>query len=98
MAISSEVKRRSRAVTTGLEQTPNRSYLRGFGLTHEDPRKPLLRVASTWNTVTPCNTHILLSEGVAARGWRPEIGEVGVVEVERMGESGGETLWSQAKA
>jgi len=83
MTISREVKRRSWAVTTGLERTPNRSYLRGFGLTHEDPRKLLVRVASTWNTVIPCNTHILLSEGAATRGWRPEIGEIGVVEIEK---------------
>ena len=51
-------KIRSRAVTEGYERTPHRAFLRAVGLTDEDWEKPIFGVASTHNTVTPCNMHL----------------------------------------
>lgn len=58
MMTGSGGRRRSPAVTEGLERTPNRAFLRGVGFTDEDLQKPLVGIASTWNTVTPCNMHL----------------------------------------
>ena len=49
---------RSQLVTDGFERTPNRAFLRAVGMTDEDFGKPLIGVASSWNTVTPCNMHL----------------------------------------
>ncbi len=49
---------RSQLVTDGFERTPNRAFLRAVGMTDEDFGKPLIGIASSWNTVTPCNMHL----------------------------------------
>jgi dihydroxy-acid dehydratase len=46
---------RSRAVTHGVERTPNRSMLRAVGFKDEDFEKPIIGVANGYSTVTPCN-------------------------------------------
>jgi dihydroxy-acid dehydratase len=65
--------RPSKAVTSGYERAPNRAFLRAVGMTDEDFEKPIIGVASSWNTVTPCNMHLnSLAEaaraGVAGKG------------------------------
>ena len=65
--------RPSKAVTSGYERAPNRAFLRAVGMTDEDFQKPIIGVASSWNTVTPCNMHLnSLAEaaraGVAGKG------------------------------
>jgi dihydroxy-acid dehydratase len=46
---------RSRAITAGIERTPNRSMLRAVGFADEDFRKPIVGVANGYSTITPCN-------------------------------------------
>jgi dihydroxy-acid dehydratase len=46
---------RSRAVTAGIERTPNRSMLRAIGFSDGDFEKPIVAVANGYSTITPCN-------------------------------------------
>ncbi|MGH9682963.1 MAG: dihydroxy-acid dehydratase [Candidatus Acidiferrales bacterium] len=46
---------RSRAITEGIERTPNRAMLRAVGFRDQDFEKPILGVASAYSTITPCN-------------------------------------------
>ena len=47
--------RRSRAITEGIERTPNRSMLRAVGFGDDDFSKPIIGVANGFSTITPCN-------------------------------------------
>src|ERR1044071_6501131 len=47
--------RRSRAVTEGLQRSPNRAMLRAVGFGDDDFTKPIIGVANGYSTVTPCN-------------------------------------------
>lgn len=53
-----KIKTHSWAVTEGFARSGHRAFLRAVGLTDEDWTKPMLGVASTHNTVTPCNMHL----------------------------------------
>lgn len=46
---------RSRAITQGVERSPNRAMLRAVGFGDRDFDKPIVGVASAYSTVTPCN-------------------------------------------
>ena len=46
---------KSKAVTQGIERTPNRAMLRATGFSDEDFEKPIVGVASAYSTITPCN-------------------------------------------
>ena len=46
---------RSRAITHGVERTPNRAMLRAVGFTDADFAKPIIGVANGYSTLTPCN-------------------------------------------
>jgi dihydroxy-acid dehydratase len=46
---------RSRAITRGVERTPNRAMLRAVGFGDEDFEKPIIGVANGYSTITPCN-------------------------------------------
>ncbi|MBA3356723.1 MAG: dihydroxy-acid dehydratase [Pyrinomonadaceae bacterium] len=46
---------RSRAITAGVERTPNRAMLRAVGFRDEDFVKPIVGVANAYSTITPCN-------------------------------------------
>jgi dihydroxy-acid dehydratase len=50
--------RRSRAVTQGLHRSPNRALLRAVGFADQDFEKPIIGVADTHSTITPCNMGI----------------------------------------
>src|SRR5690625_4029203 len=45
-------------VFDGPVRAPNRAMLRAVGFTDDDFKKPMIRIASTWSKVTPCNVHI----------------------------------------
>jgi dihydroxy-acid dehydratase len=47
--------KRSRAITGGVERTPNRAMLRAVGFRDEDFEKPIIGVANGYSTITPCN-------------------------------------------
>jgi dihydroxy-acid dehydratase len=46
---------RSRAITHGVERTPNRAMLRAVGFDDRDFQKPIIAVANGYSTITPCN-------------------------------------------
>jgi dihydroxy-acid dehydratase len=48
-------KRRSSAITEGVERTPNRAMLRAVGFGDDDFTKPIVGIANGYSTITPCN-------------------------------------------
>lgn len=50
--------RRSRAITEGVQRSPNRAMLRAVGFQDHDFTKPIVGVASAHSTITPCNMGI----------------------------------------
>ena len=59
---------KSRAITGGIERTPNRAMLRAVGFKDGDFEKPIIAVANGYSTVTPCNAGLnqLTDRAVAA--------------------------------
>src|SRR5574337_1293512 len=47
--------RRSKAITEGVQRTPNRAMLRAVGFGDNDFAKPIVGVANGYSTITPCN-------------------------------------------
>jgi dihydroxy-acid dehydratase len=59
---------RSRAITQGVERTPNRAMLRAVGFNDEDFEKPIIGLANGYSTITPCNVGLnVLAERAAAQ-------------------------------
>ncbi len=46
---------RSHAITAGLARTPNRAMLRAVGFADADFDKPIVGLANSYSTITPCN-------------------------------------------
>lgn len=59
---------RSKAVTEGVQRSPNRAMLRAVGFGDGDFQKPIVGVASAHSTITPCNM------GIAALAIEAEAG------------------------
>jgi dihydroxy-acid dehydratase len=59
---------RSRAITEGVQRSPNRAMLRAVGFQDTDFTKPIVGVASAHSTITPCNM------GIAPLAIRAEAG------------------------
>jgi dihydroxy-acid dehydratase len=49
---------RSRVITEGVARTPNRAMLRAVGFTDADFGKPIIGVANSHSTITPCNAGV----------------------------------------
>ncbi len=49
---------RSRAVTEGVQRTPNRAMMRAVGFSDDDFSKPIVGVANAYSNITPCNAGI----------------------------------------
>jgi dihydroxy-acid dehydratase len=85
---------RSRAVTRGVERTPNRAMLRAVGFKDEDFEKPIVGVANGYSTVTPCNAglDVLAAravEALRAAGAMPQVfGTITVSDGISMGTEG----------
>ena len=47
---------RSRAITAGVERSPNRAMLRAVGFSDGDFDKPIVGIANGYSTITPCNS------------------------------------------
>ena len=47
--------RRSRAITQGVQRSPNRAMLRAVGFGDGDFDKPIVGIANGYSTITPCN-------------------------------------------
>jgi dihydroxy-acid dehydratase len=46
---------RSKAITQGLNRSPNRAMLRAVGFGDDDFNKPIIGVANGYSSITPCN-------------------------------------------
>ena len=58
-------KRRSAAITDGVDRAPARAMLKGVGFTDEDLAKPLIGIAHEWIETMPCNlNHRFLTQAV----------------------------------
>ena len=49
------MKSKSRAITDGIERSPNRAMLRAVGFEDTDFQKPIVAIANGYSTITPCN-------------------------------------------
>ena len=60
--------RRSKTITQGIERAPNRSMFYGMGYEASDFDKPMIGVANSHSTITPCNAGLqpLADAAVAA--------------------------------
>ena len=87
-------KRRSAALTDGVDRAPARAMLKGVGFTDEDLAKPLVGVASTWIETMPCNLNQralahYVKEGIRDAGGMPvEFNTISVSDGVSMGTSG----------
>jgi dihydroxy-acid dehydratase len=87
-------KRRSAALTDGVDRAPARSMLKAVGFTDEDLAKPLVGVATTWIETMPCNFNqrVLakhVKEGIRSAGGTPiEFNTVSVSDGVSMGTTG----------
>src|SRR6266511_5199545 len=86
--------RRSRAITEGVERTPNRAMLRAVGFRDKDFPKAIIGVANGYSTITPCNLGLndLTSRAIAslrAAGTMPQVfGTITVSDGISMGTEG----------
>ncbi|MCU0526643.1 MAG: dihydroxy-acid dehydratase [Elainella sp. Prado103] len=85
---------RSRAVTQGVQRSPNRAMLRAVGFSDDDFSKPIVGVASAHSTITPCNMGIAplaakAEAGIRAGGGMPQVfGTITVSDGISMGTEG----------
>lgn len=55
MSVKKMANLRSGRITQGVERSPNRAMLRAVGFTDGDFEKPIVAVANSYSTITPCN-------------------------------------------
>ncbi|MGA9118783.1 MAG: dihydroxy-acid dehydratase [Bacteroidota bacterium] len=58
MNTSEPLNRHSKIITGGVERSPNRAMLRAVGFGDKDFDKPIIGVANSYSTITPCNLGI----------------------------------------
>jgi dihydroxy-acid dehydratase len=91
---SDPAKRRSAALTDGVERAPARAMLKAVGFSDEDLARPLVGVATTWIETMPCNLNqrVLarhVKEGIRAAGGTPlEFNTISVSDGVSMGTTG----------
>ncbi|MBF2015560.1 MAG: dihydroxy-acid dehydratase [Rivularia sp. T60_A2020_040] len=61
---------RSRVVTQGVQRSPNRAMLRAVGFGDQDFTKPIVGIANSFSTITPCNMGINTLAQKAEQGVR----------------------------
>jgi dihydroxy-acid dehydratase len=71
-------KLRSSVVTQGDSRSPNRAMLRAVGFTDADFSKPIVGIANSHSTITPCNAGIASlaergADGVRGAGGMPQV-------------------------
>ena len=85
---------RSSLATQGRDRSPNRGMLRALGMSDEDFDKPQIGIASSYNSITPCNMSLRevageVASGVQQAGGFPmEFGTITVSDVISMGHEG----------
>ncbi|MGF1674754.1 MAG: dihydroxy-acid dehydratase, partial [Rivularia sp. (in: cyanobacteria)] len=60
----------SRVVTQGVQRSPNRAMLRAVGFGDQDFTKPIVGIANSFSTITPCNMGINTLAQRAEKGVR----------------------------
>ncbi len=50
---------RSKAITQGVQRSPNRAMLRAVGFDDNDFSKPIIGIANGYSTITPCNMGLM---------------------------------------
>jgi len=91
---SDPAKRRSTALTDGVDRAPARAMLKAIGLGDEDLARPLVGVATTWIETMPCNWNQrelarYVKEGIRSAGGTPvEFNTVSVSDGVSMGTEG----------
>ncbi len=66
---------RSKLITAGVQRSPNRSMLRAVGFGDDDFDKPIVGVANSYSTITPCN----LGLGILAKRAEAALKEAGAM-------------------
>ncbi|MCJ8280268.1 MAG: dihydroxy-acid dehydratase [Rivularia sp. ALOHA_DT_140] len=61
---------KSRVVTQGVQRSPNRAMLRAVGFGDNDFTKPIVGIANSFSTITPCNMGINILAQRAEKGVR----------------------------
>jgi dihydroxy-acid dehydratase len=85
---------RSRLITEGVQRSPNRSMLRAVGFKDEDFTKPIVGVANSYSSITPCNLGLNLlaqraERAIAEAGAMPQMfGTITVSDGISMGTEG----------
>ena len=91
---SDPAKRKSAAMTDGIDRAPARAMLKGTGFTDEDLAKPIIGVATTWIETMPCNLNqrelaMHVKRGIRAAGGTPmELNTISVSDGVSMGTEG----------
>ena len=91
---SDPAKRKSAAMTDGIDRAPARAMLKGTGFTDEDLAKPIIGVATTWIETMPCNLNqrelaVHVKRGIRAAGGTPmELNTISVSDGVSMGTEG----------
>ena len=91
---SNPAKRRSAALTDGVDRAPARAMLKAVGFSDEDLAKPLVGVALTWIESMPCNLNqrflaTAIKQGIRDEGGTPiEFNTISVSDGVSMGTTG----------
>jgi dihydroxy-acid dehydratase len=69
---------KSKAITQGVQRSPNRAMLRAVGFGDDDFTKPIVGVANGYSTITPCNMGLndlalKAQEGIKQAGGMPQM-------------------------
>ena len=72
------LNRRSKNITEGVQRAPNRSMYYGMGYQAADFDKPMVGIANSHSTITPCNAGLqpladAAEEGLRAGGANPQV-------------------------
>ncbi len=73
-----DLKLHSRVMTDGDTRAPNRAMLRAVGFTDGDFEKPIIGLATSYSTITPCNSGIDVlarraDQGIREAGGMPQV-------------------------
>jgi dihydroxy-acid dehydratase len=85
---------RSKLITEGVQRSPNRAMLRAVGFTDHDFEKPIIGVANSYSTITPCNLGLNVlaqraEKAISAAGAMPQVfGTITVSDGISMGTEG----------
>jgi dihydroxy-acid dehydratase len=85
---------RSKLITKGVQRSPNRAMLRAVGFTDHDFEKPIIGIANSYSTITPCNLGLNVlaqraEKSISAAGAMPQVfGTITVSDGISMGTEG----------